>query len=276
METLKTDATYGVDGSSVVRETVTRTGQAPETVTYLTGANGPIYRRSGAGVKTWYAYDGLGSVVGEISGSTGDLAKARVYDVYGTVRAEDNATSASKHRFVGALGHPSEGETGLIYMRARFMDPATGRFISEDPAKDGVNWFVYCNNDPVNRLDQNGQFSLLATGIYTTMFALALNALGFKDTLAGQFAKAFAGFFDSLAATQKSVQIYLAAAMKAEDMETRLGNVTGLLTGMSLMCVSSAMIGLFSTLALGFAIEIVALSLGDSDLYEIATKITSP
>ena len=66
----------------------------------------------------------LGSVLGEIDGDAGsstrgDLTKSRVYDAYGTVRAQDAATSASNRKFVGGLGHPSEGETGLIYMRRR-------------------------------------------------------------------------------------------------------------------------------------------------------------
>jgi RHS repeat-associated protein len=183
LKTWQTDATYGpdglrriakvtditngstwlsttlsvLDGQSVVQEVVDKPGTSnDETVTYLTGAVGPTYRRGGNGVKTWFAYDGLGSVLGEVSSSTGNLTKSRVYDVYGTVRAEDAATSASNRKFVGALGHPSEGETGLIYMRARYMDPSTGRFVSEDPAGDGQNWFVYCNNDPANKADASG------------------------------------------------------------------------------------------------------------------------
>jgi len=38
----------------------------------------------------------------------------------------------------------------------RKYDPETGRFISEDPTGDGLNWYVYCNNDPVNYTDPSG------------------------------------------------------------------------------------------------------------------------
>jgi RHS repeat-associated protein len=58
---------------------------------------------------------------------------------------------------VGALGHPSDDETGLIYMRARYYDPACGRFVSQDPAKDGTNWFAYCDRSPTNRTDATGR-----------------------------------------------------------------------------------------------------------------------
>jgi RHS repeat-associated protein len=54
------------------------------------------------------------------------------------------------------LGH-QEDETGFIYMRARYYEPTTGRFISEDPARDGVNWYLYADGNPVNRVDADGK-----------------------------------------------------------------------------------------------------------------------
>jgi RHS repeat-associated protein len=56
------------------------------------------------------------------------------------------------------IGHP-EDETGLVYMRARHYKPATGRFISEDPARDGVNWYLYADGDPVGKVDASGSSS---------------------------------------------------------------------------------------------------------------------
>ena len=68
----------------------------------------------------WYVYDGLGSVVGELD-PLGNLTSSPKYDVYGNVRS-NGGTASTKHGFVGSLGHLSEAETGLIYMRARYMD----------------------------------------------------------------------------------------------------------------------------------------------------------
>ncbi|MCL6592205.1 MAG: RHS repeat-associated core domain-containing protein [Firmicutes bacterium] len=45
-------------------------------------------------------------------------------------------------------------------MGARFYDPEIGRFISQDPAKDGLNWYTYCDNNPINRVDPDGQWSV--------------------------------------------------------------------------------------------------------------------
>jgi RHS repeat-associated protein len=76
-------------------------------------------------------------------------------DVYGAPRATQGSPT-SKHAFVGGLGHPTEDDTGLIYMRARWMDPVAGTFVSEDLARDGVNWFSYCRANPVNAVDRTG------------------------------------------------------------------------------------------------------------------------
>ncbi len=56
----------------------------------------------------------------------------------------------------GYRGEYTDSESGLVYLRARMYDPQTGRFINEDPAHDGLNWYVYCGNNPVNLTDPWG------------------------------------------------------------------------------------------------------------------------
>ena len=53
-------------------------------------------------------------------------------------------------------GQREEAVIGLYYYGARFYDPELGRFITEDPAQDGINWYVYCGNNPLNRIDPTG------------------------------------------------------------------------------------------------------------------------
>ena len=102
----------------------------------------------------WNLFDGLGSVLGTVD-SSGVVVSSRKYDVYGSVRSS-TGPSGSKHKFCGALGHPSEDAVGLVYMRARWMDPATGRFVSQDPSGSRKNWFVYASSNPVNAVRRFG------------------------------------------------------------------------------------------------------------------------
>ncbi len=84
---------------------------------------------------------------------TGNL---REYDVWGTVRTGQQ-TGSPANRHCANLGHVSDDESGVTYMRARYYEPTTGRFISEDPAGDGGNWYVYCASNPVAHVDKSGE-----------------------------------------------------------------------------------------------------------------------
>ena len=148
------------------------------TTNYTNDANGNRYQTNGVTDKVWdsqnrltsctyngqtstfttYGADGLGSVIGEVDAS-GNVTYTAKYDVFGSLR-DSSGTSTSKHKFVGGLGHTTEPDTGgLVYMRARWYDPAAGRFISEDRKKDGINWYIYCTNNPINLTDKTGNMA---------------------------------------------------------------------------------------------------------------------
>jgi RHS repeat-associated protein len=105
-------------------------------------------------------YDAHGNEVATLSRNLSDistptLSNQRGYDVWGGVRS-GSATGGPRGRYCGNLGHVQDDETGLIYMRARYYEPGTGRFISQDAAREGLNYFVYCNNEPVSYFDRSG------------------------------------------------------------------------------------------------------------------------
>jgi len=53
-------------------------------------------------------------------------------------------------------GKKEDEGTGLKYFGARFYDPEVGRFLTLDPKKDGANWYVYCRDNPINKIDPDG------------------------------------------------------------------------------------------------------------------------
>lgn len=68
----------------------------------------------------------------------------------------DSETTEGLSEHVMFAGKELDTDTGLYYYNARWYDPQLGRFITEDPIRDGVNWFVYVNNNPLKFIDPSG------------------------------------------------------------------------------------------------------------------------
>src|SRR5208337_832013 len=86
-----------------------------------------------------------------------NVVNSYAYDPFGTVLNQQE-TITQPFKYVGQYGVMAE-PNGLYYMRARYYDPAVGRFISEDPigfAGGDVNLFAYVLNNPVNSTDPGG------------------------------------------------------------------------------------------------------------------------
>lgn len=98
----------------------------------------------------WLLYDGHGNLV-RLMAPHYTLSGFQSRGVWGEVQS----SLGTGHGYCANLGHP-EDETGLVYMRARYYETATGRFISEDPARDGVNWYLYAYGNPVDKVDSEG------------------------------------------------------------------------------------------------------------------------
>src|ERR1700761_7671942 len=91
-------------------------------------------------------------------GANGDLAASYEYSPYGTLIASTGSI-ANPFQFGGGIGETT-GAGGLVDMRARYYDPSTGRFISEDPTgiRGGINVYEYTENDPAGLVDPTGLF----------------------------------------------------------------------------------------------------------------------
>jgi RHS repeat-associated protein len=111
----------------------------------------PLAMRRG-GYVAYYQADGLGSVT-SLSGSTGQPVATYVYDSFGNTTPTEGIFNPYRY-----TGREQDPETGLYYYRARYYDPTTGRFISEDPIrfKGGVDFYAYVRNNPISLADPLG------------------------------------------------------------------------------------------------------------------------
>ena len=69
---------------------------------------------------------------------------------------EETGESGCVERDGFYTGKKIDRDTGLYYFNSRWYDPELGRFITEDPVKDGTNWFSYVANNPLRYTDPTG------------------------------------------------------------------------------------------------------------------------
>lgn len=119
---------------------------------FIYGANGQAIEQVTAGVAVFYFVDQIGSTRA-LSDSAGNLVCGYSYDAYGKVSGH-TGTVSTPLQYAGGY---SDTETGFVYFRARYLDPATTQFISHDPAfTKTLRWFSYAGNNPLNMVDPLG------------------------------------------------------------------------------------------------------------------------
>ena len=96
--------------------------------------------------------DPMGNLAGTVN--LDSIGVPHTWDPWG----KNTSTTWDGMDALGWKGLQPETGTGLIYMRARWYDPALGRFISEDPAglAGGINPYVFAGDDPINNSDPSG------------------------------------------------------------------------------------------------------------------------
>jgi RHS repeat-associated protein len=130
---------------------------------------------------SFYGYDGHGSVrsLTDLSGTVTDTYD---YDAYGVLLARQG-TTPNHYLYSGEQFEPG---LGLYYLRARYLNPDTGRFCTADSFEGfatvpaSLHRYTYSANDPVNALDPSGHYTLaevrVATAIASTINSMVVNA----------------------------------------------------------------------------------------------------
>ena len=130
-------------------------GNVKERYLYGPGVD-ELFARIGAGEDPqWYLTDRLGSVR-QIVDAEGSILDVIVYDSFGNVLSESNPSQGDRFKFTG---REYSQELGIYYYRARWYDPATGQFISQDPigfSAGDPNLYRYVGNAPGDATDPEG------------------------------------------------------------------------------------------------------------------------
>ena len=111
------------------------------------------------GDNRFYIQNAHGDVV-NLTNTDGEVTKKYTYDAFGVEKnIDDSDTNAFRY-----CGEYYDAETGTIYLRARYYNPSTGRFISRDSVTGDINdplslnLYTYCHNNPLLNFDPSGHW----------------------------------------------------------------------------------------------------------------------
>jgi RHS repeat-associated protein len=164
------DELVGPIGSAAVQRTYTYGLQRISQDQYI----------SGAWLLSYYQYDGGGSVR-QLTNSAGQVTDSYEYDAFGNSFTK-TGTTPNNYLYRGEQYDP---DLGLYYLRARYYNPVTGRFMSRDPKEfqplksrnnpvdsRKLHKYLYASSDPVNLEDPTGEASL---GQYLSALLLSVS-----------------------------------------------------------------------------------------------------
>jgi RHS repeat-associated protein len=120
----------------------------------------PVSKTSGTQT-SYFLGDNLGNTIALADGN-GNVTDRYEYDAFGRILLDSNVTQ--NDYLYG--GEQFSRTTGLNYLRARYLDVDTGRFISVDPYKGELknpvsqHPYMYAGGNPVTYRDPTGNFSL--------------------------------------------------------------------------------------------------------------------
>jgi RHS repeat-associated protein len=156
-DSVRTSMITGSTTSSYVTDSASGLGMVVDdgSSSYVDAGTNLLEQVGHNGSATYPLADGLGSVR-QVSDSTGTVVGNTAYDVFGSVRSQSG--TGSVFGFTGQQTDPS----GLLYLRARYLDASTGRFLTADtlqpnaPGTQGFNTYSYLAGNPVAGADPTG------------------------------------------------------------------------------------------------------------------------
>ncbi len=145
------------------------------------------------GKVSYYLYDGHGSVR-MLADENGNVTDTYDYDAFGNL-INSTGNTVNNYRY---CGEQFDGTTGLYYLRARYMNPNTGTFISMDSYNGSINdpvslhKYLYANANPVTYSDPSGNAAVegsLAVALAGDEYALTRLSIEMTTSEMGYYSR---------------------------------------------------------------------------------------
>jgi RHS repeat-associated protein len=129
-------------------------------IQYLYGRG--LISATGSERRHFYLYDGLGSVVGLVD-PEGTVRQRYQYDAWGATALSAPSPGVGAFNKFQFTGQARDPVSDLYYLRARYYEPATRRFLAKDDyffnpeIPISLNRYAYVRNNPVKYVDPLGR-----------------------------------------------------------------------------------------------------------------------
>ena len=146
-----------------------------------------------------------------ITNAAGQVEQSTSYTPYGDPQTYNSITTTTTPEEHSFIGERFDASSGLLYLNARYYDPALGRFLQPDwwevrQPGVGTNRYTYSFNDPVNLSDRNGnqaEDEEPVCGFFCRLFSSGGDPVSGTgqmaiDKTAATFGQAFSGSDNSL------------------------------------------------------------------------------
>ena len=196
------------DGVIAAQTTKDSSGKVTNKMVFTYDSSDSIIAMRYNGVQYFYRKNGQDDITGIVDAS-GKIVVEYSYDSWGKLLDVTGDTVLGNANPFRYRSYYYDSETGFYYLGGRYYDAQVGRFINADNAElllatpaslTDKNLYAYCDNNPVMRKDEGGEFWLavakLAFNIVTTVATdfISAKVTGQDYTPADILASAVSGF----------------------------------------------------------------------------------
>lgn len=123
---------------------------------------GNLISQTRSGTDSFYLFDALGAAR-QLANSTMSVTDSYLYDSFGNNLAT-SGTATNSFRYVGRFGYYYDLDLTWFYLRARYYNILSGRFVTRDPlwfsarpSLESLNAYLYASNSPISLMDPSGE-----------------------------------------------------------------------------------------------------------------------
>jgi RHS repeat-associated protein len=239
---------YLVDTNNWISHVVAETDGTGVLKAFYTRGGDTLINMNRAGTKSYYLFDGYGSVR-MLASESNFITDTWNFDAWGEITFH---TGVTENDYLYA-GERFDQTTELYHLRARYMDPKTGTFMSMDTYQGNMHdpmslhKYMYANANPISNTDPTGMWTV----------GEMVDALHIQNILNGSGGLNYWMVFDMLKNAGYVVQ--LTSSIKNLVASILTGNLEGILLSLANGAVSA--MGLIGICDSHFAVQILTKAL---------------